>query len=79
MAKNLEELYRLSEQHLSLPGQEAFQVLVARNDMLSAKMLLLGAILSETECLTLHKKVVDDLLKEVGLSLAELNAAITAS
>jgi hypothetical protein len=76
--QNLDELYRLSEQHLILQGQEAFQALVG-NDMRAAKMLLLGAMLSETECLTLHKKVVDDLLAEVGLSLDQLNAAVIAS
>ena len=78
--QKLDELYQLAERYLSLQGQEAFQMLVDRNDVRAAKILLLGAIFTgQTDILILPQKVVDGLLNDVGISLEQVNAAITLS
>lgn len=75
--QKLDELYQLAEHHLSLQGQEAFQILVDRNDVRAAKILLLGAIFTgQTDILILPQKVVDALLNDVGISLEQLNASM---
>ena len=76
--RKLDELYPLTERYLSLQGQEAFQMLVDRNDVRAAKILLLGALFTgQTDILILPQKVVDSLLNDVGISLEQVNAAIT--
>lgn len=68
------ELYKLSDILLSQAGQRLFEELVAKNQVLQAEAVLLGAALSESQDLApKERQLAEDMLKDFGFSLQDLN------